>query len=482
MKKSWFLISIFNLIVFSVHLPAQLPETGFFLGGGASMLMMNGTGKLDSLDLNLTGDLINFEDEDKIGWGWNNKSIFGIKPVIGYKISPTFTLLGSYNFQFQKEGEQSDDNFSPIPGLITTGNFKSTMEYSQNTVQLLGQFYPSVGSGFFITGGLEYVLMKAKLLYSYTMTDPYFGTISEEIKIKGDDSVTGFVLGGGIELPLFGNQSSLVITGLYSFTNYKGEKLLEYDVPDLVQVGDIATQQAQQKQGFKTELDVGGFSANVGLRYYLPKKETVPEPPLIDQKPVAPSPARKFSFTPTAGITFPMGDGSEYWNVGFNIGLNMFSVSPTNISFGGRIAYNRIPPDGEELMKLASGINVGYGGSHDYKLESTSGAFSIIELVPSVKIETTKKENNKSSFSLQCGLGLFIMNSDASAKGSYSDQYTQSEMEISLEGKSETKFGLQFSANIYLSSKIVIQPYYNLIFTEENNTQYLNINLGYCIN
>ena len=192
--------------------------------------------------------------------------------------------------------------------------------------------------------------------------------------------------------------------------------------------------------------------------------------------------SQSMQIIPNAGISKPLGDGSEYWKLGYNVGINIFSKSSSNISFGGRIAYNRIPPNGDELIKFGSDIPVGpYSDSYDYKLESTSGAMSIIEIIPSILISTSKDPDSQTTFDIIAGLGLYSMSSNVKVKGTYESTYVQSTLEIEPESESTSKFGLQLGFLLTVSKVFTIQPHYNIIFTEEESTKYFTVNIGYKI-
>lgn len=186
---------------------------------------------------------------------------------------------------------------------------------------------------------------------------------------------------------------------------------------------------------------------------------------------------------PNGGISKALGDGSEYWKLGYNLGASVFKKSSSAITFGGRIAYNRLSPNGDEWIKMASGIPAGpYGETYDYKLESTSGGLSIIEIIPSLMISMTNNKQSKTKFNIIGGAGLYSMSSDIKVEGSYESQYVQSTVEIEPESESETKFGVQFGILLAIEDKFVIQPLYNIVFTEEESTKYFTLNVGYKLN
>jgi len=101
----------------------------------------------------------------------------------------------------------------------------------------------------------------------------------------------------------------------------------------------------------------------------------------------------------TAGVSFPVGDGSEYWNTGFSLGINGFTSVSRNNSFliGVHFAYNRWTPDEDELTKdhRSSGWDV-------------IGHLSIIEVVPSIRLLTKQDKTQDINLFGQLGFGIFF--------------------------------------------------------------------------
>jgi len=185
--------------------------------------------------------------------------------------------------------------------------------------------------------------------------------------------------------------------------------------------------------------------------------------------------AQNVSFTPNASISKSFGD-KDYWNLGFSVGANLFYSTHKIISFGGRIAYNRMFPNGQEVL------NLGAGPSYEYDVESTSGSFSIIEIVPSIQIATSTSDDDQDiRLSFQIGGGLFILkHSDVSAKGTYRNPGGGSlTTTATLFDDSETKPGVQFGAEFSFKRKLKILPLFSLVFTEEHSTTYASVCIGY---
>ena len=187
--------------------------------------------------------------------------------------------------------------------------------------------------------------------------------------------------------------------------------------------------------------------------------------------------AQNLSFIPNAGISQAFGDDGDLWNMGFSVGANLFYSTQNIISFGGRIAYNQMSPIGKEILKLGGGES-----SLDYNIESTSGSFSIIEIVPSIQIATSTTDDDQDiRLSFQIGGGLFILDkSDISAKGIYHNPLGGSlTRTVTLKDYSETNPGVQLGVELSYKRKFMIQPLYSIVFTEENLTTYASVCIGY---
>ncbi len=268
MKKIIFILFYMVIMNLPIYVFAQIPNQGFFIGGNVVALLMNGEGEMDDEDFSVTDDLFimevtetPFEIEatwEYPGWGWGSKLLFGLQPVVGYRISPQFAMSLSYNYYFKKSSDQTDSFTSSIvsPGLQigTTAD----MEYSQSAVQILAQYYPVVEGGvfLFLEAGVEFVSMDAEANTEWTITDPGVFTQTDSWKAKGSDNVIGFIIGGGIEVPAISQNISFIATVLYSFTNYDGDDLLEVKKPSVTD------------PNIPIELGVGGFIGNAGLRMY----------------------------------------------------------------------------------------------------------------------------------------------------------------------------------------------------------------------
>jgi|GEM_PF-2137589 len=186
--------------------------------------------------------------------------------------------------------------------------------------------------------------------------------------------------------------------------------------------------------------------------------------------------AQNVGFIPNAGICKTFGDKGDLWNLGFSVGANLFYPTQKILSFGVRMAYHSMTPNGEEIMKL------GAQPSLDYKIESTSGSFSIYEIVPSLQIATSSFYDDPTvRLAFQLGGGIFVLNqSEISARGVHYSPYGGSlTSTVSLNDVTETKPGVQFGIELSIKRKLAILPLYSMVFTDEQSTSFVSVCLGY---
>lgn len=174
------------------------------------------------------------------------------------------------------------------------------------------------------------------------------------------------------------------------------------------------------------------------------------------------------------GITAITSDGSELYNMGFNGCGEAFLKFSKNIQFGGRIVYNRIGVNEDELKDQVlfdlpefSGFNLDYSGSYA----------SIIELLPTIRLTTSSNDNQKTQFFGQLGAGLYMIK--LKVKASVSDRaYSES----AQESKSDNKFGINFGAGIIVGAsgniRFALYPMYNIYFVEGKSTKYFAVNVA----
>lgn len=169
------------------------------------------------------------------------------------------------------------------------------------------------------------------------------------------------------------------------------------------------------------------------------------------------------------GISKATGDGSEYWNMGFNVnGEGFINISP-NLLVGGRVAYNRWTPNQDELKKELADFS-------DIAVD-ISGAATIIELVPTVRFVAAAGANQNAQVFGQFGAGYYLMNMKADISASFMGETVTETVD-----DSENKFGINLGAGVILGAagktKFSVYPMYNIVFTDEESTKYFTVNVG----
>ncbi|MEX1277215.1 MAG: hypothetical protein WEE20_14860 [Bacteroidota bacterium] len=263
-----FPLVLLAVVFFTSDLLAQQVRSGFYVGGSFSALMMNGSGEYKNDDIEVTDKFFNMTTSETQfrtsvnfeypgGWAWSNKILYGFSPVVGYRILPELALEGTYTYFMTKDGEQ-DQTFTSVyvQGLRIAKTFE--MEYTQSLVRVIGVYSPEMLSGAFLSAGVEFASIAAELEDFTSVVQPGFVTNSDTWRAEGDDSVIGFVLGGGFEMPLASTNLSVVGSVLYSFTKYNGDDLLK-----ITQSGGPVSD-----PNIDMELGIGGISGSVGFRWY----------------------------------------------------------------------------------------------------------------------------------------------------------------------------------------------------------------------
>lgn len=166
------------------------------------------------------------------------------------------------------------------------------------------------------------------------------------------------------------------------------------------------------------------------------------------------------------GISKLTGDESKYWDLGFCVEGNTFYQLAPGISLGMFIAFNKWTPDETELIESMSLTNLGI----DWDI---SGAATIIESGPLIRLGTTGAESQDVNLFGQIGLSFSQTNSEVTVKGSY----IGSTVEVSTHG-SENRFALSIGGGVVINRRFEILPLYYIVFTEGEKTKYFSLNIG----
>jgi len=185
---------------------------------------------------------------------------------------------------------------------------------------------------------------------------------------------------------------------------------------------------------------------------------------------------------PDAGLNKSVGDGGEYWKLGFTVGIGSFIPLTKRISVGGLLRVYRMIPDGEAMIDLASSVIVNPDGeTNDYSLTRTSGSLSIIEMAPAARILFYDPNVSAAQFFFEGGVGLYMFKNSSKAEGRFRDENTKSNITVSFNNQWESNPGIHFGLVIQLWKRIEIKPHYTMVFTSGKETQILSFHIGYLI-
>ncbi len=228
-------------------------DRGFYIEADGSALWMRGNGRVgfqggSYMDPLGTEGEYTYHDFDVrnslikgiLGFGWDNRTLFGIKPQVGYRFLRHYGIAVSFVRYFQKKAAIIDHN----------GGHHET-RYDQKNLRLSGQYY--ISNMFYAEVGMEWAFLRLEEMHSIEIVTLAKAAQSEAwaIYYKNDDNAIGFSAGLGALRPITA-RIKLSARILYSFTRYEGTKL--YNI---------------LSNRTRLELNVGGLSAELGLRYNL---------------------------------------------------------------------------------------------------------------------------------------------------------------------------------------------------------------------
>ena len=202
---------------------------------------------------------------------------------------------------------------------------------------------------------------------------------------------------------------------------------------------------------------------------------TIPQPTRVQNQPVrtsrpsmANSGTKKTFIGVGGGVSQPIGDGSEYWKMGFWGGGNVFVKTSSNLFFGGRVAYNVWNPNTDELTRGYSSSGVNF---------EVSGNAKVLEVIPAVRLGFPISPDQSSMFFAQAGYGIYKLDADIEVSGSYMGSSSSYTIEMS-----ESKSGVSFGGGIMIAKKggigFEILGLYNIIFSEGSKTKFWTAGAG----
>ena len=160
-------------------------------------------------------------------------------------------------------------------------------------------------------------------------------------------------------------------------------------------------------------------------------------------------------FIVDAGLSMPVGNIADFYNLGFVIGINGFYPWSENLHFGGRIAFNKWGVD-----------DGGWTGS------DVDGSSMMIEFVPMARYLFPNDETSRSTFFAQGGIGFYRFSFDVDVTvESVTRTYDDSDINL----------GFCLGGGMILekgSREWVIQPMLTQVFTDGDSSTYLSFTFG----
>ena len=184
--------------------------------------------------------------------------------------------------------------------------------------------------------------------------------------------------------------------------------------------------------------------------------------------------SQSVSIVPNAGISKDMrSETSNRWNMGFNLGLNIFFKTSEILSVGGRLAYHSWGADGDGWAKDYVGSSIG-----SYTVDQTSGSQSVLEFVPSLKIALAG-DGSPVKLDIQAGPALVIVgSSEVKISGRFSSSFSSGQGSVTFTNGSMTGFGLQAGLPISISDFVQVLPLYTLYWADGDAYHHITIDVG----
>ncbi len=250
---------LFSTVIFVLCFSNSYAANGLFFEGGIGSRYVNGTINYDSYEsdyqseFELSRDPLNSSSlsnsvTDNTTLGWNSKFVGNYNGMIGFRFSDKLVTSLSAHLVLNKPGY----GFRPLfayPNIntqlgedIQRSSIKSDVEtnwFSQISLRATQNIY--VNNSLFIIAGVEYSFLKLEF-----SNKRYIGVSSSRTQKLYKANTFGFLGGIGYELPL-SQKVSLMMSGVYSFSSYKGDELYYKNL----------------------DFNIGGLELGYTLRYYL---------------------------------------------------------------------------------------------------------------------------------------------------------------------------------------------------------------------
>ena len=235
------------LAILFVAAPAlgQDSRSPFYAGAGGGVQFIEGTGTWAGQDFAVDGTLAS-EVDAPVGFAWTDKAVVGVKPFVGYRISPLLALQIGYALNVSKS---STEAYALTDGIVTYEQ-GYTAEWTQRGWEFLAVLHPDEDLGYYLFAGWESVRVQMDVLLFETAGATGSDGISDSAAISQSEAdrigAQGAVFGAGFDFAPDNDRATFFLNGRYSTARTDGEL---FGTPD-----------------FKVK--VGGFAIMAGVKWY----------------------------------------------------------------------------------------------------------------------------------------------------------------------------------------------------------------------
>lgn len=159
---------------------------------------------------------------------------------------------------------------------------------------------------------------------------------------------------------------------------------------------------------------------------------------------------------PAAGLTVLNGDGSEYLNPGFSLGVTAWSSPTKQVQFGVGLVFSRCSVDEEALLEDA-GIPTNAG-------VEVEGGQTIIDVGPRIRLNLVPADQKIIPF-LQGGLSMYFGSADLTM--TYRGEEILSMDDSGNDPGASLGGGLQIQLSP--TARLVVAPAYHIIFSDDES-------------
>ncbi len=168
-------------------------------------------------------------------------------------------------------------------------------------------------------------------------------------------------------------------------------------------------------------------------------------------------------YTMSVGLSQVMGDVSDYWKIGADVGLEVYTNVTPNLLTGLRVGYCGWHPDDGD-------VNRAFPESATIRGGDITGRSNMFEVLGGVRITPAQAHKRTFSYVFHVGGGLYI--NTTTVKDSIGDDY-QGRKSHWAQGGVNGGLGFRF----YMGNDVLLEvlPIYHLIFADLKHTEYFDL-------